>query len=60
VHLARHGRIAFGDEIVIEQGVEIGRPSTLHARARGAGDRLDSVEVGGHAVIVGGGTFRLP
>jgi predicted PhzF superfamily epimerase YddE/YHI9 len=33
VHLARHGRIAFGDEIVIEQGVEIGRPSTLHACA---------------------------
>jgi trans-2,3-dihydro-3-hydroxyanthranilate isomerase len=60
VHLARHGRIAFGDEIVIEQGVEIGRPSTLHARARGGRDRLDSVEVGGHAVIVGQGTFRLP
>jgi trans-2,3-dihydro-3-hydroxyanthranilate isomerase len=60
VHLARHGRIGFGDEIVIEQGVEIGRPSTLHACARGRRDQLDSVEVGGHAVIVGQGTFRLP
>ena len=60
VHLARHGRIAFGDEIVIEQGAEIGRPSTLHARARGSSDRLDSVEVGGHAVLVGQGAFRLP
>ena len=60
VHLARHGRIAFGDEIVIEQGIEIGRPSTLYACARGSRDRLDSVEVGGHAVIVGRGTFRLP
>jgi trans-2,3-dihydro-3-hydroxyanthranilate isomerase len=60
VHLARHGRIAFGDEIVIEQGVEIGRPSTLHARARASRDRLDSVEVGGHAVLVGQGTYRLP
>ena len=60
VHLARHDRIAFGDEIVIEQGAEIGRPSTLHARARGSRERLDSVEVGGHAVIVGEGTFRLP
>jgi trans-2,3-dihydro-3-hydroxyanthranilate isomerase len=59
VHLARHGRIAFGDEIVIEQGVEIGRPSILHARATGDRDRLDSVEVGGHAVIVGQGAFRL-
>ena len=60
VHLARHGRIAFGDEIVIEQGVEIGRPSTLHARARGDRARLEAVEVGGHAVIVGEGKFRLP
>ena len=60
VHLARHGRTAFGDEIVIAQGVEIGRPSTLHARARGDQRRLDSVEVGGHAVIVGQGVFCLP
>jgi trans-2,3-dihydro-3-hydroxyanthranilate isomerase len=60
VHLARHGRISFGAEIVIEQGVEIGRPSILHARAAGGRDRLDSVEVGGHAVIVGQGSFRLP
>jgi len=60
VHLARHGRIAFGEEIVIEQGVEIGRPSILHARARGSRESLDAVEVGGHAVVVGQGTFRLP
>jgi trans-2,3-dihydro-3-hydroxyanthranilate isomerase len=60
VHLARHGRIAFGDEIVIEQGIEIGRPSTLRARARGNRDRLNVVEVGGHAVLVGRGTFELP
>ena len=32
--------IAWGDEIVIAQGVEMGRPSTLHARAEG-GDGLD-------------------
>ena len=29
VHLVRHGRIEFGDEIEISQGAEIGRPSTL-------------------------------
>ena len=34
VHLSRHGRIAFGEEIEIRQGVEIGRPSLLLARAR--------------------------
>jgi trans-2,3-dihydro-3-hydroxyanthranilate isomerase len=60
VHLARHGRIAFGDEIVIEQGAEIGRPSTLHARATGTAERLLQVEVGGCAVMVARGEFRLP
>ena len=35
LHLARHGRIAFGDEIEITQGVEIGRPSKLYARVDG-------------------------
>jgi trans-2,3-dihydro-3-hydroxyanthranilate isomerase len=59
VHLARHGRTAFGDEIEISQGVEIGRPSMLHARAFGEGDRIDRVEVGGAAVIVARGEFRF-
>jgi trans-2,3-dihydro-3-hydroxyanthranilate isomerase len=34
-HLARHGRIAWGDEIEISQGAEINRPSMLDARAQG-------------------------
>ena len=55
VHLARHGRIAFGQEIEISQGAEIGRPSTLYARATGDGDRIDSVEVAGAAVVVAHG-----
>ncbi|MFN2471223.1 MAG: PhzF family phenazine biosynthesis protein [Gaiellaceae bacterium] len=59
VHLARHGRIAWGDEIEISQGAELGRPSTLHARAQGSGDRVERVEVGGSAVIVARGEFRL-
>jgi trans-2,3-dihydro-3-hydroxyanthranilate isomerase len=59
VHLARHGRIAFGDEIEIAQGVEIGRPSTIYARAEGTADRIDRVEVGGSAVVVARGEFRL-
>jgi trans-2,3-dihydro-3-hydroxyanthranilate isomerase len=59
IHLARHGRIAFGDEIEISQGEEIGRPSTLYARVFGEGDRIDRVEVGGSAVIVARGEFRL-
>jgi trans-2,3-dihydro-3-hydroxyanthranilate isomerase len=55
LHLARHGRIAFGDEIEIRQGAEIGRPSTLYAVARSA----EEIEVGGSAVVVARGEFRL-
>jgi trans-2,3-dihydro-3-hydroxyanthranilate isomerase len=55
LHLARHGRIAFGHEIEIRQGAEIGRPSTLYAVARSE----DEVEVGGSAVVVARGEFRL-
>ena len=59
-HLARHGAIEWGTTIVITQGVEIGRPSTLHARAEGGAGLIDSVEVGGSAVVVARGEFRLP
>jgi trans-2,3-dihydro-3-hydroxyanthranilate isomerase len=60
VHLARHGRTAWGEEIEISQGAEIGRSSKLHARADGDGDRVERVQVGGSAVIVARGEFRLP
>jgi trans-2,3-dihydro-3-hydroxyanthranilate isomerase len=60
LHLARHGRIAFGDTIVIEQGAEVGRPSTLHARVFGSAEQLERVEVGGHAVVIGRGEITLP
>jgi trans-2,3-dihydro-3-hydroxyanthranilate isomerase len=60
VHLARHGRIDWGDEIEISQGAEIGRASTLYARAEGSEDQIERVEVGGSAVVVARGEFRLP
>jgi trans-2,3-dihydro-3-hydroxyanthranilate isomerase len=59
LHLARHGRIAFGEEIEIVQGVEIGRHSTLFARVDGSADAIERVEVGGSAVVVARGEFRL-
>ena len=59
VHLARHGRIEFGQEIEISQGAEIGRPSTLYARTDGTGDEVTRVEVGGSAVTVARGEFVL-
>ena len=60
VHLARHGRIGFGEEIEITQGVEIGRPSKLFAVVHGSADAIERVEVGGSAVTVAHGEFRLP
>ena len=59
VHLARHGRTGFGQEIEIRQGEEIGRPSRLYARAEGSADKVERVLVGGSAVIVGRGEYRL-
>jgi trans-2,3-dihydro-3-hydroxyanthranilate isomerase len=59
LHLARHGRIAFGDEIEIVQGVEIGRHATLFARVDGSADAVERVEVGGSAVVVARGEFHL-
>jgi trans-2,3-dihydro-3-hydroxyanthranilate isomerase len=59
LHLARHGLIAFGDEIEITQGVEIDRPSKLYARVEGGADRVERVEVGGSAVVVARGEFQL-
>ena len=59
IHLGRHGRVAFGTEIVIHQGVEMGRPSILHARAEGTAEKIDRVRVGGAAVIVARGEFHL-
>jgi trans-2,3-dihydro-3-hydroxyanthranilate isomerase len=59
VHLARHGRTGFGDEIEIRQGAEIGRPSLLYARADGSAERIERVLVGGSAVVVARGEYRL-
>jgi trans-2,3-dihydro-3-hydroxyanthranilate isomerase len=59
LHLARHGKIGFGDEIEIAQGAEIGRPSTLYARVDGTADAIERIEVGGSAVIVARGEFSL-
>jgi trans-2,3-dihydro-3-hydroxyanthranilate isomerase len=59
VHLARHGRINFGDEIEIRQGAEIDRPSVLYASAHGSSDQVERVVVGGSAVVVAEGHYNL-
>jgi trans-2,3-dihydro-3-hydroxyanthranilate isomerase len=59
LHLARHGQIAFRQEIEIRQGEEINRPSRLYARVSGKPERIEAVEVGGGAEIVAHGQFRV-
>jgi len=59
LHLARNGRIPFGEEIEIAQGVEVGRPSKLYARVEGSADDVQRVEVGGSAVIVARGELKV-
>ena len=59
VHLLRYGRIASADEIEIEQGAELNRPSRLYARVVGTTERIERVDVGGSAVVVARGEFRL-
>ncbi|MGC9974155.1 MAG: PhzF family phenazine biosynthesis protein [Gaiellaceae bacterium] len=60
LHLARHGAVPFGEEIEIRQGEEIGRPSTLYARAFGSAEAVERIEVGGCAIVVARGEFGLP
>ena len=64
-HLARHGAAPWGEQLEISQGAEIGRPSTLYATAWGSvdsdgGETIERVEVGGTAVVVARGEFKLP
>jgi trans-2,3-dihydro-3-hydroxyanthranilate isomerase len=58
-HVCRHGLAQWGEWIEISQGVEIGRPSTLFARADAAGGEIVGVYCGGRAVVVARGEFRL-
>jgi trans-2,3-dihydro-3-hydroxyanthranilate isomerase len=57
VHLVRHGLVPSGEDIEIVQGVEIGRPSTMYARAEVTHGRVSLVEVSGSAVVVARGAL---
>ncbi len=59
LHLARHGWCEFGQTLTITQGVELQRRSTLLARADGSAHALERIVVGGSAVRVARGHFRL-
>jgi len=57
LHFSRSGRLESGQTLRVDQGIEMGRPSTIYARI-GAGD-APSIEVGGCARLVARGQFVI-
>ena len=58
--LVRHEAAASGQDVVFEQGVEMGRPSRLYVQATLAGNQVRDVYVGGRTIPVASGRFFLP
>jgi trans-2,3-dihydro-3-hydroxyanthranilate isomerase len=59
-YLVRNGQVPSGETVVIEQGVEMLRPSRLHVSAKIANDKVFDVFVGGRTIPVATGRFFLP
>ncbi len=59
-YLARHGAVASQQKIVIEQGLEMLRPSRIHAHAKCLDEHVSEVHVGGRTTHVASGRFFLP
>ena len=50
--MAMHGVIDRGEQAIIEQGLEVHRPSRIYVRAEKSGDQIVNVHVGGYCVEV--------
>ncbi len=59
-YLVRHGAAATGQRIVIEQGVEMLRPSRIYAQATFRAGQIRDVRVGGRTIPIASGRFLLP
>jgi trans-2,3-dihydro-3-hydroxyanthranilate isomerase len=55
--MVRHGLVPSGRPTVLEQGVEIHRPSRIHVQATLADNKITDVFVGGRTISVASGTF---
>ncbi|MDE1176459.1 MAG: PhzF family phenazine biosynthesis protein [Edaphobacter sp.] len=58
--MVRHGAVESERQTVIEQGVEMLRPSRLHVSARWDGEKVSEVYVGGRTIPVAMGRLFLP
>jgi trans-2,3-dihydro-3-hydroxyanthranilate isomerase len=59
-YLVRHGVVSSQQPIVIEQGIEIHRPSRIHVSAALENNVITKVFVGGRTIPVASGRFFLP
>src|SRR5436190_19092631 len=57
--MVRHGLAKSDEQVLIQQGVEAGRPSEIFVRATRESEKVTNVRVGGYAVEVLRGTVRL-
>jgi trans-2,3-dihydro-3-hydroxyanthranilate isomerase len=56
----RHDVVASGREVIIEQGIEMLRPSRIHVSATIEGEVVSEVFVGGRTIFVAMGRLFLP
>jgi len=59
-YLVHHGAAASGQPVVIEQGIEMLRPSRIHTQATLEAGRIRDVRVGGRTIPIASGRFFLP
>jgi trans-2,3-dihydro-3-hydroxyanthranilate isomerase len=57
--LVKYGLAKSDEQVLIRQGVQLGRASEIFVRSTLSGDHVTNVRVGGHAVEVLRGTVRL-
>jgi trans-2,3-dihydro-3-hydroxyanthranilate isomerase len=58
-YLVRHGLVANGQQIILEQGIEMLRPSRIHVSATIENDIVTKVFVGGRTIPVASGRLFL-
>ncbi|MCL2660952.1 MAG: PhzF family phenazine biosynthesis protein [Acidobacteriaceae bacterium] len=58
-YLVHHHRVDSGETTILEQGIEIGRPSRLHVSAKSVDGSVTDVCVGGRTIPVAMGRFFL-
>ena len=57
--MVRYGVASSGQQVHLEQGVEIERPSHIFIRAERAGENVHNVRVGGNAIEIAEGEYSL-